>query len=52
MKKLITVIISLAFLLSLSMAPAWAGGGKVRSEKASGPAGETGGGKVQTTRGH
>lgn len=51
MKKLVTFIISLVFVLSLSIAPAWAAGGKVRSEKAAGPAGDTGGGKVQTTRG-
>ena len=51
MKKLLAVLVSLALFVSVAVSPVWAGGDKVRSDKAAGPAGDTGGGKTQTTRG-
>ncbi|MCG7851865.1 MAG: hypothetical protein MIO92_05030, partial [Methanosarcinaceae archaeon] len=51
MTKLFTMLVSVAFLVSVAVSPVWAGGDKVRSDKAAGPAGTTGVGKVQTTRG-
>ena len=51
MKKLLAVSVSLALFVSVAVSPVWAGGDKVRSDKAAGPAGDTGGGKTQTTRG-
>jgi len=51
MKKLLAVLISLALFVSMAVSQVWAGGDKVRSDKAAGPAGDTGGGKTQTTRG-
>ncbi len=51
MKKWFAVLVSLALFVSVAVSPVWAGGGKVQSDKAAGPAGDTGGGKTQTTRG-
>ncbi|CAB1064750.1 hypothetical protein D1BOALGB6SA_9547 [Olavius sp. associated proteobacterium Delta 1] len=51
MKKLFAVLVSVALFVSVAVSPVWAGGDKVRSDKAAGPAGDTGGGKTQTTRG-
>jgi hypothetical protein len=51
MKKLFAVLVSLALFVSVAVSPVWAGGDKVRSDKAAGPSGDTGGGKTQTTRG-
>ena len=51
MKKLFEVLVSLALFVSVAISPVWAGGDKVQSDKAAGPAGDTGGGKTQTTRG-
>ena len=51
MKKLFAVLVSLTLFVSVAVSPVWAGGDKVRSDKAAGPAGDTGGGKTQTTRG-
>ena len=51
MKKLFAVLVSVALFVSVAVSPVWAGGGKVRSDKAAGPAGDSGGGKTQTTRG-
>ena len=52
MKKLFAVLVSLALFVSVAVSPVWAGGDKVRSDKSAGPAGDTGGGKTQTTRGN
>jgi len=46
------VLISLALFVSVAVSPVWAGGGKVQSDESAGPAGGTGGGTVQTTRGN
>jgi len=51
MKKFFTVLVSMALFVSVAVSPVWAGGDKVRSDKAAGPAGDSGGGKTQTTRG-
>lgn len=51
MKKLFAVMVSLVLFVSVAITPVWAGGDKVRGDKAAGPAGDTGGGKTQTTRG-
>jgi len=51
MKKMFTVLVSLALFVSVAVSPVWAGGDKVRGDKAAGPAGDNGGGKTQTTRG-
>ncbi len=52
MKKWFAVLVSLALFVSVAVSPVWAGGGKERSGKAAGPAGDTGGGKTQTTWGN
>ena len=52
MKKFFTVLVSMALLVSVAVSPVWAGGDKVRGDKAAGPAGGTGGGTTQTTRGN
>ena len=51
MKKYFSMLVSMALILSLLVAPVWAAGGKVRSDKAEGPAGTTGEGKVEVNRG-
>jgi hypothetical protein len=51
MKKYFAMLVSMALILSVLVSPVWAAGGKVRSDKAEGPAGTEGGGKVQTSRG-
>ena len=51
MKKFFVVLVSMALLVSVAVSPVWAGGGKVRSDQAAGPAGDNGGGTTQTTRG-
>jgi hypothetical protein len=51
MKKYFAMLVSLAIILSVSVSPAWSAGGKVRSDKAEGPAGITGDGKVEANRG-
>lgn len=50
MKKLFTVLVSMALFVSVAVSPVWAGGGKVTGDKAQGPAGETGGGATTQTR--
>jgi hypothetical protein len=45
------MLVSMALILSVLASPVWAGGDKVRGDKSAGPAGDTGGGKTQTTRG-
>jgi hypothetical protein len=51
MKKYFTMLVSVVFILSVLVFPVWAADGKVRSEKAEGPAGTTGEGKVEANRG-
>lgn len=51
MVKKISFFISLFFIFSLFTSPVWAEGGKVRSDKAKGSAGTTGGGETTTNRG-
>jgi len=45
------VLATLVLVVSMAAAPAWAAGGKVRGDKATGPAGSTGSGLVDTNRG-
>ena len=51
MKKYFSMLVSMALILSVLVSPVWAAGGKVRSDKAEGPAGTTGEGKVGANRG-
>ena len=51
MKKYFSMLLSMALILSVLVSPVWAAGGKVRSDKAEGPAGTTGEGKVEANRG-
>ncbi|MBT8363704.1 MAG: DUF2202 domain-containing protein [Deltaproteobacteria bacterium] len=51
MKKYFAMLVSMALILSVSVSPVWSAGGKVRSDKAEGPAGTTGDGKVGANRG-
>ena len=51
MTKTSTVLATLVLVVSMAAAPAWAAGGKVRGDKAAGPAGSTGSGLVDTNRG-
>ena len=51
MSKFFTMLVLMAFILCVLASPVWAAGGKVRSDKAEGPAGTTGEGKVETNRG-
>ena len=51
MKKYFSMLVSMALILSVLVSPVWAAGGKVRSDKAEGPAGTTGEGKVEANRG-
>ena len=52
MKKFLATFISLVFIAGLAISPVWAAGDKVRSDKAVGPAGSSGKGKVATKRGN
>ena len=52
MKKFFAMLVSLALFVCVAISPVWAGGDKVRSDKTAGPAGTSGGGTVQTTRGN
>ena len=51
MTKTLTMAVSLALILTIAVSPVWAVGDKVRSDKAAGPAGTTGGGDPQISRG-
>ena len=51
MKKLFAMMVSVALILTVAVSPVWAVGDKVRSDKAAGPAGETGDGDRQASRG-
>lgn len=51
MSKFFVVVVSLALIVTIEVSPVWAAGGKIRSDKAAGPAGETGGGDGQASRG-
>ena len=51
MKKYFAMLVSMALIFSVLVSPVWAAGGKVRSDKAEGPAGKTGEGKVEANRG-
>ncbi len=51
MTKLFAVMISMALIVTVAVSPVWAVGDKVRSDKAAGPAGETGDGDSQASRG-
>ncbi|MEN8689814.1 MAG: hypothetical protein ABF303_00385 [Desulfobacterales bacterium] len=51
MTKLFAMVVSLALVISVAVLPVWAVGDKVRSDLATGPAGDTGGGLVQTSQG-
>ena len=46
-----TMMVSLALIVTVAVSPVWAVGDKVRSDKAAGPAGETGDGDGQASRG-
>lgn len=51
MTRLIATLATAILLVSATTSPAWAAGGKVRGDKAAGPAGATGDGLVNTNRG-
>jgi hypothetical protein len=51
MKKSAKILIILSMIVSMVAVPAWAAGGKVRGDKAAGPAGDTGQGLTSTNRG-
>ncbi len=51
MTKMFAMVVSLALIVTVAVSPVWAVGDKVRSDKAAGPAGETGGGDGQASRG-
>jgi hypothetical protein len=51
MKKFFAVLVSMALLVSVAISTVWAGGDKVRSDNAAGPAGTDGGGDPQASRG-
>jgi hypothetical protein len=51
MTKMFAMVVSLALIVTLAVSPVWAVGDKVRSEKAAGPAGTTGGGEAEPNRG-
>ncbi|MGB5618900.1 MAG: DUF2202 domain-containing protein [Desulfobacterales bacterium] len=51
MKKLFAMMVSMALIVTVAASPVWAVGDKVRSDKAAGPAGETGDGNGQASRG-
>jgi hypothetical protein len=51
MSKFFAVVVLLALIVTVAVSPVWAVGDKVRSDKAAGPAGTTGGGDPQASRG-
>ena len=51
MTKLFAMMVSMALIVTVAVSPVWAVGDKVRSDKAAGPAGETGDGDGQACRG-
>jgi len=51
MTKTFAMVVSLALIVTLAVSPVWAVGDKVRSDKAAGPAGTTGGGEAEPNRG-
>jgi hypothetical protein len=51
MTKLFAVMVSMALIVTVAVSPVWAVGDKVRSDKAACPAGETGDGDGQASRG-
>jgi len=51
MTKTFAMVVSLALIVTVAVSPVWAVGDKVRGEKAAGPAGTTGGGDPQISRG-
>ena len=51
MTKSSKILVVLVLVVSMVSAPVWAAGGKVRGDKATGPAGSTGNGAVSTNRG-
>lgn len=51
MPKIFTVVVSLALFVGVAVSPVWAVGDKVRGDKATGPAGTTGGGEAEPNRG-
>ena len=51
MKKLFAMMVSMVLIVTVAASPVWAVGDKVRSDKAAGPAGETGDGNGQASRG-
>jgi len=51
MTKTFAMAVSLALIVTVAVSPVWAVGDKVRSDKAAGPAGTTGGGDPQISRG-
>ena len=51
MTRLIATLATVVLLASTLVSPAWAAGGKIRGDKATGPAGATGEGLVNTNRG-
>jgi len=51
MKKMFAMMVSMALIVTVAASPVWAVGDKVRSDKAAGPAGETGDGDGQASRG-
>ena len=51
MTKSSKILATLVLIISMVTAPVWAAGGKVRGEKAAGPAGDTGNGAVSINRG-
>ncbi len=50
MKKFFAVLVSMAFLVCVAVAPVSAGGGKVTGDKGQGATGTTGGGATTQTR--
>ena len=51
MTKMFAMVVSLALIVTVAVSPVWAVGDKVRSDKAAGPAGTTGGGEAESNRG-
>jgi hypothetical protein len=51
MTKIFAMVVSLALIVGVAVSPVWAVGDKVRSDNAAGPAGTTGGGDPQASRG-
>jgi hypothetical protein len=51
MTKMFAMVVSLALIVTVVVSPVWAVGDKVRSDNATGPAGDTGDGLVEISRG-